>query len=305
MKRKNTYLEFISLGFILMITLSLRVNGQSATMVYAAKSGRNVDIWKCDINGRQRVKLTSYSGPDYTPTISPDGKTIAYTTYEYGGHRIALMSTDGSNKRRLLPQSEGYNLDPSWSPDGSEIAYFTNYRGYWQIFKYNLLTKQKTRLSDIGNTSERSPAFSPDGKKIAFQSIRDGNWEIYVMNTDGSNHKRLTNNKFDDFRPSWSPDGSKIVFGSRNNNQMDIYIIKADGSGLKNLTNGKPQVLPGNGESHKDDMSPVFTPDGKLIIWSSGMLGKGVDIYSMKPDGSDLKKFIATQADEGYPAFSK
>ncbi|HJP40266.1 MAG TPA: hypothetical protein QGF35_00975 [Dehalococcoidia bacterium] len=52
------------------------------------------------------------------------------------------------------------------------------------------------------------------GLPIAFESNRDGNLEIYVMNADGSNQTRLTNNSYHDVRPSWSPDGSRIAFSS-------------------------------------------------------------------------------------------
>ena len=114
----------------------------------------------------------------------------------------------------------------------------------------------QTRLTD-------NPAFdgclswSPDGKKIAFASRRDGNSEIfygnseiYVMNADGSNQTRLTNNPSFDMAPCWSPDGKKIAFYSLRNDvppekderlwyemNAEIYVMNADGSEQKNITN--------------------------------------------------------------------
>lgn len=271
-------------------------------LAFVSKKTGNWEIWTSDLDGKNKVKKTDYKGPDYNPAWSPDGQRIAFTTYRWGGHRIGIMDRNGSNVERLLGASDAYNLAPCWSPDGQSIAYFTNYKGYWNIFTVDLKSRKKTRLTTLEKTSERSPSWSPDGTKIAFQSIRDGNWEIYVMDSDGRNQKRLTNNQFDDFMPSWSPDGRQIVFGSGLNHQMDIFIIDKDGSNLKNLTNGKPRKIRPNGESHKDDLTPVFTPDGQQIIWACGASGTAADIYIMNKDGGNLRPLIATSTDERFPA---
>jgi len=64
------------------------------------------------------------------------------------------------------------------------------------------------------DVTDTNPEVSPDGKKVAFMSRRDGNWEVYVMNIDGSDIKRLTNNGATDGLPIWSPDGQTIAFAS-------------------------------------------------------------------------------------------
>lgn len=67
-------------------------------------------------------------------------------------------------------------------------------------------------------------------------SKRDGNREIYVMNLDGSNQKRLTNNNGSDGGPSWSPDGSQLVFQSERDEKTHIYIMNKDGSSERKIT---------------------------------------------------------------------
>ena len=73
--------------------------------------------------------------------------------------------------------------------------------------------------------------------KIAFVSIRDGNDEIYVMNANGSDVTRLTNDPASDGGPAWSPDGLKIAFSSNRDGSYEIYIMNTDGSNVTRLTN--------------------------------------------------------------------
>jgi TolB protein len=92
----------------------------------------------------------------------------------------------------------------------------------------------------IASCSEKSTEPQPVEKslKIAFESDRDGNEEIYVMNRDGTNQKRLTNNPGRDGSFSWSPDGSKISFVSERDGVIGIYVMDADGTGLDSLAHG-------------------------------------------------------------------
>ena len=109
-------------------------------------------------------------------------------------------------------------------------------------------TKKASRqVTAIGQSSviaptviftDASPTPTPPCSKIAFDSQRDGiYYEIYVMNADGSNQTRLTNNTADDFMPSISGDGSKIAFSSSRDGNYQIYVMNADGSNQTRLTN--------------------------------------------------------------------
>ena len=81
--------------------------------------------------------------------------------------------------------------------------------------------------------------------QIAFASDRDGNYEIYVMDTDGRNQRRLTENPAHDLQPSWSPDGEHIAFVSDRDGNQEIYVMDADGKNQRRLTrNGSPDTDP-------------------------------------------------------------
>ena len=100
------------------------------------------------------------------------------------------------------------------------------------------------------------------GSKIAFVSNQDGNPEIYIMDADGSNVTRLTNNPGSDGSPTWSPDGMRIAFASSRDDNTDIYIMNADGSNVTRLTTD-----PAN------DRGPSWSPDGSMIAFDSNRSG--------------------------------
>ena len=100
--------------------------------------------------------------------------------------------------------------------------------------------------------------------KIAFRSDRDGNGEIYVMNADGTNQTRLTNNSAEDIWPSWSPDGTKIAFMSDRDGNGEIYVMNADGTNQTRLTNNSAT-----------EYCPSWSPDGTKIVFMSNRDGGG------------------------------
>jgi TolB protein len=119
------------------------------------------------------------------------------------------------------------------------------------------------------------PSWSPGGNKIAFNSDRDGNWEIYVMDADGSNQTRLTDDPARDENPSWSPDGAKIAFNSNRDGNSEIYIMNAYGSSQTGLT-----------DSPARDMEPTWSPDGLKIAFTTYREIVS-EVYVMDTDGSN------------------
>jgi dipeptidyl aminopeptidase/acylaminoacyl peptidase len=86
-------------------------------------------------------------------------------------------------------------------------------------------------------TSDRdtAPAPSPDGQKIAFMSQQEGNWDIYIVNADGSNLRRLTEDPAEDGLPTWSPDGRVLAFASYRGESWGIWAMTPSGGGQRLL----------------------------------------------------------------------
>jgi Tol biopolymer transport system component len=132
----------------------------------------------------------------------------------------------------------------------------------------------------FSNTESQSPALRANGK-IAFTSNRDGNDEIYVMNNDGSNQSRLTNNARSDLNAAWSPEGNKIAFTSYRDGNAEIYVMNADGSNQINVTN-----------SPATDRMPAWSPDGHRIAFTSNRNGYS-EIHVMNADGTSQTRLVS------------
>jgi Tol biopolymer transport system component len=129
-------------------------------------------------------------------------------------------------------------------------------------------------------------------KVIAFTSERDGEGDIYVMNADGSDPQRLTDDPAYDGWPTWSPDGLQIAFVSTRSGNPDIYVMDADGSNVQQLT-----------QHTANDIWPAWSPDGARIAFPSRRDGN-FEIYVINVDGTNLQRLTNTPSVEDFPAWS-
>lgn len=155
------------------------------------------------------------------------------------------------------------------------------------------------RLTNIINSY---PCPSPDGKQIVFQSNRTGRYEIYLMNADGRDVTQITDRPGGNVTPSWSPNGQSIAFAATVGENSDIYVMNIDGSDVRRLT-----------EHPGDDSHPHWSANGARIIFNSPRTTPDLsvawrdqwhEVFSMKPDGSDLQQHTEFKAVCTFPSYS-
>ena len=250
------------------------------------------EIYTRSFSGGAWTRLTSDSATDTTPAWSPDGSQIAYTSDAAGSRDIWVMNTDGSGKQNLTSDAF-WSEDPDWSPDGGWIVYNRQKSSSpdWDVWAMRADGSGKTNLTSQGpGTTALDPAWSPDGSKIAFVSYRGGSADVYVMDPDGSNATRLTNDASSwPYEPCWSPDGKQIAFmWKRGGIYPDLYVMNADGSNQRRLTNS-PSV---------SKADPAWSPDGRHILFTSW--DGDEDLWMVDPDGSNPGHLTDHPNDEEY-----
>jgi TolB protein len=197
------------------------------------------DIYTANIDGSNLKRLTNYGVYTTEAILSPDGKKIVFTSLKDGDLDIYTMNVDGSDVKRLT-NTPGYDGGPWWSPDGKQIVYRAHHPSNAEELKdYQDLLKAKL--------------------------VRPSKVELFVMNADGSNNRQVTRLGGANFGPSWTPDGKQIIFASNYKSPVgqagqnfDLYLISPDGTGLTQITTDA-----------RFDGFPMFSPDGKKLIWSA------------------------------------
>ena len=248
-------------------------DGKKIAFVSMRNSGRN-QIYVMDSNGENLRRITE-GAFDLNPAWSPDGRTIAYDGREVGdeNRKILLIAPDGTNRRRLASDILSWDMAAAWSPDSQRIAFLSS-RGIWgnEIYVMDADGTNQQRLTRDG-WDDRGPAWSPDGAKIAFYVLGDANSFIVVMNTDGSDRKKLPGEALDgvpvlNAQPAWSPDGAKIAYysGTRDDNKGSIHLMTADGKHLKRLTNA-PKGYDYDPDWFDPSALAVFPASKQLTIW--------------------------------------
>jgi Tol biopolymer transport system component/serine/threonine protein kinase len=206
------------------------------------------------------TQITDLAGTEFFPSLSPDGKTVAFMAGEPQKEDIYVLRVGGRNPVNLTKNYEGSDSYPWFSPSGDEIAFHSDRDG-GGIFVMGATGESVKRLTDFGY----DPVWSPDGKQIAFagEGVRDPlarNTISALWIVDVASGKRQQIFKGDAVQPSWSPHGNRIAYWGLplSGGQRDLYTIPARGGDSVAITNDR-----------EVDWNPVWSPDGKYLYFSS------------------------------------
>lgn len=234
----------------------------STRIAYVLQRGNTYELQIADADGQNPQVMLRSKHPIISPAWSPDGKRLAYVSFETG-KPVVYVQTLATGTRLPVANFKGNNSAPAWAPNGQQLAIALSRDSISQIYTINADGSGLRRVmrSPLIDTE---PDYTPDGQSIVFTSDRGGTPQIYKVPVNGGEAQRLTFNGSYNTSPHVSPDGKQLVYVSRQDGSYRIA--------LQDLASGSPTLL----TAGPDDESPSFAPNGMQILYSSIQGGRSV-----------------------------
>jgi TolB protein len=246
------------------------------------------DLYILDLRTGEERRLLGIGVGGRQPHGAPDGERIAFVRQDnqFVNPEIFVVNRDGSGMTNVSNSAEGEFM-PAWSPAGGRIAFISSgvSSPFYDVYVVNADGGGRRAL-DFPQPAQPSveewPAWSPNGQLIAFSSTIDGPGDIWTRTVDATPvmFERLTGTLDNDTHPTWDDEGERIAFSRHDHEtgEADIVVLTLSTHTLQTIR------LPGQ------QIMPAWSPDGALIAFASNHEGDDYEIYTMRPDGSDVTR---------------
>ncbi|HEN8801871.1 Tol-Pal system protein TolB [Pseudomonas sp. CM25] len=221
-------------------------------------------LQRSDYDGARAVTLLQSREPILSPRFAPDGKRIAYVSFEQKRPRIFVQNID-TGRREQVTNFEGLNGAPAWSPDGSRLAFVLSKDGNPDIYVMNVASRQISRVT-AGPGINTEPFWGKDGNTLYFTSDRGGKPQIYKQSVSGGGAERVTFVGNYNANPKLSADEKTLVMIHRQQGFTNFKVAAQD------LQRGSVKIL---SETSLDE-SPTVAPNGTMLIYATRQQGRGV-----------------------------
>lgn len=245
-----------------------------------------------DSDGFNPQTVVRSKEPLLSPAWSPDGRKLAYVSFERGNSTIYVQEiTTGA--REVLASFRGINGAPNFSPDGRRLALTLSRTGNPEIYVMDLASRNLTQITrHYGIDTEA--VWTADGQNLVFTSDRAGKPQLYQVPASGGEATRVSFQGDSNAKASISFDGKKIAMAQGGGNVYRIAVLDRSFGGA-----GRWQTLsPGN-----LDESPSFAPNASMLLYATKEGRRGV-LYAVSADGRVRQRLVLADGDVREPAWS-
>jgi TolB protein len=254
-------------------------------------SGTNIAyaLMVADSDGFNPQTVVNSRQPLMSPAWSPDGRKIAYVSFERGNSSIYIQEI-ATGSREVVSANKGINGAPAFSPDGTKLALALSNGINPDIYIMDLATRHSTQITKHF-AIDTEPSWTPDGQSVVFTSDRSGKAQLYQAPISGGDATRITFAGESNARASVSFDGKKIAMAQGNGNVYRIAVLDRATGETKPISTGGL------------DESPSFAPNASMILYAASEGPRGV-LFAVSADGRVSQRLVLADGDVREPAWS-